>query len=93
MEKISRREALIRLGIVAGGAAVLSVPNRKAWSDSYKDSVNKFDQPLTAIVLGAGNRGTVYGDDPGFRWCRDTSWLSRQESRADRQGRYGYSVT
>ncbi|MFT5500346.1 MAG: putative dehydrogenase [Woeseiaceae bacterium] len=62
MEKISRREALIRLGIVAGGAAVLSVPNRKAWSDSYKDSVNKFDQPLTAIVLGAGNRGTVYGD-------------------------------
>jgi predicted dehydrogenase len=62
MEKISRREALIRLGIVAGGAAVLAAPNRKAWSDTYKDSVNNFDQPLTAIILGAGNRGTVYGD-------------------------------
>jgi len=62
MEKISRREALIRLGIVAGGAAVLTAPNNRAWSASYKDSVNNFDQPLTAITLGAGNRGTVYGD-------------------------------
>jgi len=62
MEKISRREALIRLGIVAGGAAVLAAPNRKAWSATYKESVNKFDQPLTAIIMGAGNRGTVYGD-------------------------------
>lgn len=62
MEKISRREALIRLGIVAGGAVVLSVPHRKAWSDTYKDSLNNFDRPLTAITLGAGNRGTVYGD-------------------------------
>ena len=62
MEKISRREALIRLGIVAGGAAVLTASNRKAWSASSRDSVNNFDRPLTAITLGAGNRGTTYGD-------------------------------
>ncbi len=62
MEKISRREALIRLGIVAGGVAALTAPNSRAWSASLKDSVNNFDRPLTAIILGAGNRGTVYGD-------------------------------
>ena len=62
MEKISRREALIRLGIVAGGAAVLSVPNNRARAADGKDSINKFDRPLTAITLGAGNRGTLYGE-------------------------------
>jgi len=62
MEKISRREALIRLGIVAGGAAVLTAPSTRARAADGKDSINKFDRPLTAITLGAGNRGTLYGD-------------------------------
>ena len=62
MEKISRREALIRLGIVAGGAAVLTAPRSRARAADGKDSPNTFDRPLTAITLGAGNRGTLYGD-------------------------------
>jgi predicted dehydrogenase len=66
MEKISRREALMRLGIVAGGVAVLTAPNtapnRRVWAAGYKDSANKFDRPLTAITLGAGSRGTTYGE-------------------------------
>ena len=62
MEKLSRREALRRLGIVAGGAAALNALNSRVWSANYKDSVNSFDRPLTAITLGAGSRGTTYGD-------------------------------
>jgi predicted dehydrogenase len=62
MEKITRREALIRLGIVAGGAAVLTAPKSRARAADGKDSPNKFDRPLTAITLGAGNRGTLYGE-------------------------------
>ncbi len=62
MEKVTRREALVRLGIVAGGAVALSALNSRVWGSGYKDSVNNFDRPLTAITLGAGNRGTVYGD-------------------------------
>jgi predicted dehydrogenase len=62
MGKVTRREALVRLGIVAGGAAVLNASNRRVWASGSKDSVNKFDRPLTAITLGAGSRGTTYGD-------------------------------
>ena len=62
MEKISRREALIRLGIAAGGMAVLTAPDRRVCAAGGKDTVNTFDRPLTAITLGAGSRGTTYGD-------------------------------
>jgi predicted dehydrogenase len=62
MEKVTRREALRRLGIVAGGAAVLPALNSKVWAGRNKASVNNFDRPLTAITLGAGNRGTTYGN-------------------------------
>jgi hypothetical protein len=62
MGKISRREALVRLGIVAAGAAVLTAPKSKVWAAGSKDPVNKFDRPLTAITLGAGSRGTTYGE-------------------------------
>ncbi|MCP4046976.1 MAG: Gfo/Idh/MocA family oxidoreductase, partial [Gammaproteobacteria bacterium] len=61
-EKVSRREALIRLGIVAGGAVAYSALNKNVWASDHKASLNNFDRPLTAIVLGAGNRGTLYGD-------------------------------
>ena len=61
-EKVSRREALIRLGFVAGGAIAYSALNSRAWAAGSKDSLNNFDRPLTAITLGAGNRGTLYGD-------------------------------
>ncbi len=61
-EKVSRREALIRLGIVAGGAVAYTALNKQVWAAEYKDSINNFDHPLTAITLGAGNRGTLYGD-------------------------------
>ncbi len=62
MDKISRREALIRLGIAAGGMAVLTAPNRRVSAAGGKDAANTFDRPLTAITLGAGSRGTTYGD-------------------------------
>ncbi|RLA30838.1 MAG: gfo/Idh/MocA family oxidoreductase [Gammaproteobacteria bacterium] len=62
MEKVSRREALIRLGIVAGGAVAYSALNKRVWAAGHKESLNNFDRPLTAITLGAGNRGTLYGD-------------------------------
>ena len=62
MEKISRREALVRLGIAAGGAAILASPYRRAQAADGKDYGNNFDKPLTAIILGAGSRGTLYGE-------------------------------
>ena len=62
MEKISRREALIRFGIAAGGVAVLTAPTRRVWAAGSKESAHKFDRPLTAITLGAGSRGTLYGE-------------------------------
>jgi len=62
MEKLSRREALVRLGIAAAGAAVLTAPKSKVWAVGSRDSINKFDRPLTAITLGAGSRGTLYGE-------------------------------
>jgi hypothetical protein len=62
MEKISRRDALIRLGIAAGGVAVLTAPNRRVLAAGSKDSAHKFERPLTAITLGAGSRGTLYGE-------------------------------
>jgi len=61
-EKVSRREALIRLGIVAGGAVAYTALNKQVWAAGLKDSINSFDRPLTAIIMGAGNRGTIYGD-------------------------------
>jgi predicted dehydrogenase len=61
-EKVSRREALIRLGIVAGGAVAYTALNKQVWAAGLKGSINNFDHPLTAITLGAGNRGTLYGD-------------------------------
>jgi hypothetical protein len=62
MEKVSRREALIRLGIVAGGAVAYSALNSRVWAGDSKGQPKNFDRPLTAITLGAGNRGTLYGD-------------------------------
>ena len=62
MERISRREALIRLGIAAGGVAVITAPYRRVSAAGSKDSAHKFDRPLTAITLGAGSRGTLYGE-------------------------------
>ncbi len=62
MEKVSRREALRRLGIVAGGAVALTALNRNASAREVdKGYGNNFDRALTAITLGAGNRGNVYG--------------------------------
>ena len=59
MEKVSRREALARLGIVAGGAIAYSALNSRVWASGSVGSTNNFTRPLTAITLGAGNRGTT----------------------------------
>ncbi len=35
-EKVSRREALIRLGIVAGGAVAYTALNKQVWADGLR---------------------------------------------------------
>lgn len=62
MEKVSRREALRRLGIVATGAVAAPMVARSVMADETGMSGNSFNRPLTAITLGAGSRGNVYGD-------------------------------
>ena len=65
MEKVSRREAMRRLGIFAGSAAAVTAVGRSAFGNERKQapepSGNNFTKPLTAITLGAGSRGNVYG--------------------------------
>jgi predicted dehydrogenase len=66
MEKVSRREAMRRLGIAAGGALAISTVGRRALGTEKEQAPqiagNSFDRPLTAITLGAGSRGNTYGD-------------------------------
>ncbi len=65
---LSRREALKALGIIAGGASLALGVGAAATGDetgariSKPAPVLKLDRPLTAIIMGAGNRGTyAYG--------------------------------
>jgi hypothetical protein len=65
---LSRREALKALGIIAGGASLALGVGAKAAGDETRARTSipapglKLDRPITAIVMGAGNRGTyAYG--------------------------------
>lgn len=62
MQKISRRKALKSMGLLASGLAVQpsigsTIQQLSAPSDSIEDSA----KTVTAITLGAGSRGNVYG--------------------------------
>jgi predicted dehydrogenase len=65
-EFMTRREALRALGVVAGGASLAMTAVAGAEEDTgFRTSKPKerlrLDRPLTAIVMGAGTRGTIYG--------------------------------
>lgn len=64
--KFTRRDALRLLGLSAGVAALPSVGlARNEYNQPIllpeEDRYKKLDKPVTAIVCGAGNRGSVYG--------------------------------
>lgn len=64
---LSRRETLKALGVMVGGTFFpLSAHARNEHGEALflPDSENRFtpDRPVTAITLGAGNRGTIYGN-------------------------------
>lgn len=64
---LSRREALKALGVAVGGASLAMTLGANASDEQagFKTTKPKamlnLDRPLTAIVLGAGTRGTIYG--------------------------------
>jgi predicted dehydrogenase len=58
----SRRDALKLLGLTAG-TSVLSIPDLKKLLGEIPNPKHvAFANPITAITLGAGNRGNVYGN-------------------------------
>jgi hypothetical protein len=65
---MDRRKALRALGLSIGGAALGLEALAKIGEDKYVYSLpqnplhKKLAGPVTAITLGAGNRGTVYGN-------------------------------
>jgi len=65
---LSRREALKTLGVIVGGSSLALGVGAKAAGDEAGARTSKpapglkLDRPLTAIIMGAGNRGTyAYG--------------------------------
>lgn len=71
MKKIDRRKAIKQLAAGIGGASILSnpltglaiTPDAKSKTIPVKDFGNSdIEEPVTAITLGAGARGNVYGN-------------------------------
>ena len=91
MEKISRREAMYRFGAAAGGAAAITAVASHAQSEERKKasepSGNHFAKPLTAITLGAGNRGRVYGRY-ALQFPQDLDIIGVAEPNAERNDDY-----
>ena len=64
---MSRREALKALGVIAGGTSLALAAGANAAQDdtavrtSKPREMLKLDHPLTAITMGAGRRGYIYG--------------------------------
>ena len=64
---ISRREALKTLGVLAGSASLGLSAGAGAKDEGSASRASEpgvplqLDRPVTAIVMGAGNRGTAYG--------------------------------
>ncbi|MES2795173.1 MAG: Gfo/Idh/MocA family oxidoreductase [Bacteroidota bacterium] len=66
-ESYSRRKILKNLGLSIG---VSSLPNLSVWAETEEglpinlpkqSKISGLEKPVTAIVLGAGNRGNIYG--------------------------------
>ena len=95
MKKINRRKALKNLSIGIGGSTLLSNPlkvfaNTKTNSNtipSKKIGNLSFKNPVTAITLGAGNRGNVYGNY-GIQFPKELDIVGVAEPISIRNERY-----
>ena len=67
MDSFSRRDILKTFGLTAGGLSFLNSdafaenPNDEPIEIPHDDRYVPLEKAVTAIVLGAGNRGNVYG--------------------------------
>lgn len=95
MTKIDRRKALKNLAAGIGGASLMATPlaglaNEKNDGQPIpaKDiGNNNFDSPVTAITLGAGARGNVYGNY-GIAFPKELDIVGVAEPIAIRNERY-----
>ena len=95
MKKIDRRNALKNLAIGIGSASLLSSPlsgfaNTEAKGNTIpiKDFGNSdIDKPITAITLGAGSRGNVYGNY-GIQFPKELNIVGVAEPITLRNERY-----
>ena len=95
MKKIDRRKALKNLTIGVGGATLLSNPlsgfattktNSKTIPSTKIGNPN-IENPVTAITLGAGNRGNVYGNY-GIEFPKELDIIGVAEPISIRKERY-----
>ena len=95
MKKINRRKALKNLSIGIGGSTLLSNPlkvfaNTKTKSNtipSKKIGNLSVKNPVSAITLGAGNRGNVYGNY-GIQFPKELDIVGVAEPISIRNERY-----
>jgi predicted dehydrogenase len=95
MKKIDRRNALKNLAIGIGSASLLSSPlsgfantETKGNTIPIKDFGNSdIDKPITAITLGAGSRGNVYGNY-GIQFPKELNIIGVAEPITLRNERY-----
>ena len=95
MKKIDRRNALKNLAIGIGSASLLSSPlsgfantETKGNTIPIKDFGNSdIDKPITAITLGAGSRGNVYGNY-GIQFPKELNIVGVAEPITLRNERY-----
>jgi hypothetical protein len=78
MKKIDRRKAIKNLTMGLGGATLLSTPlSGFAYTETNSKTIPSKEignpdikNPVTAITLGAGGRGNVYGNyGIKYYWC------------------------
>lgn len=95
MKNIDRRKAIKNLTIGFSGAALLSSPltgfansDAKGKAILVKDYGNNgFEEPVTAITLGAGGRGNVYGNY-SIKFPKDLDIVGVAEPNAFRNEHY-----
>lgn len=95
MKKIDRRKAIKNLAVGLGSASLLSSPlrgfanmNTKGNTIPIKDLGNSdINKPITAITLGAGSRGNVYGNY-GIQFPKELNIIGVAEPITLRNERY-----
>ena len=95
MKKINRRKALKNLSIGIGGSTLLSNPLRAFANTKTKTKTIplkkignlSIEKPVTAITLGAGSRGNVYGNY-GIQFPKELDIVGVAEPISIRNERY-----